>query len=314
MKVELNLATLVVTVLVLWTAPVQSFSAINRKLLLDVTANDKVWAKHLDVGIKLNKKTLSAAAHKVLVGLGVIDAMSTGAVDSAQEPNQEQKSEQEQATGVTGEKGQEPESKNMVVAKALYIVVDVASHYRNHGVALDFALDTIASAIKCKTLMYILVQLHAIKETNDLQNDAISVQPQEVWTTLINVLDKMAVLKKSFESEFQLYQRWEVVATQDKSSQLPPDFEIFQNLVETSLTESCEMNNIDKIKEHLNLHNPEKWESVDRTMAIFSDCQKSLKEMFDDIPISTMDIKVWEIFLDKPKFEDQVGLPFKVTI
>jgi len=311
MKFALNVVTLyVVTSMVPRTAPIQSFSDASRKFVLDVSANDHIWAKHLDVGIKFDPKKLSAAARKVLIDLNVLTTAHPATVEPAPEPGAEQKPDVEQAA----EEKAGGSRRDLLVARALQIVIEVASRYNRHGMANDFALDAIASAIKCKTLMYMLVQLYAIKKTHELQNDAITSQPSEIWNTLVHVLDKVAVLKESIEEEFELYQRWEVVATQVKTKDLPSDFDVFQRLVEKTLDETCEVSTFEQIKKHIQFDNTENWESAVDTMKIFMKCQDMLKEMFKKIPISTMNMEVWEHFLNKPQFIEPKEPPLPTEI
>ncbi|CAI6369460.1 unnamed protein product [Macrosiphum euphorbiae] len=306
MKFALNVVTLyVIASMVPKTAPIQPFSDASRNFVLDVSANDHIWAKHLDVGIKFDPKNLSAAGRRVLVDLNVLKTTQAVTAIPVHEHGEEQTPGAEQTPGMEQTPYQEPvdeQQQGVLVARALHIVIEVATHYNTHGMALDFALDSMAKAIKCKTLTYILVQLYAIKKTQELQNDAITSQPSEVWNTLVHVLDKVAVLRESIDEEFELYQRWEVVATQVKAKDLPPDFEVFQNLVEKTLDKSCELCQFEQIKKHIQVDGAEIWESAVDTMKIFMKCQALLKEMFKEIPISTMNMKVWEHFLNKPEF------------
>ncbi|KAL5234240.1 hypothetical protein ACI65C_001650 [Semiaphis heraclei] len=332
MKFTLNAISLALGVVVLWTAPVHSFSNARRKLVLDVMANDKNWMKHLNVGIKFKPKTLSAAAREVLTKLKVIKAMSKSKVDPAsvrepeREPEPELEHEQvpEHKPEPELEHEQVPEHKpeptheqsrvivvdeqDVVVAKALHIVVDVASVYNKHSMALDFALDAIATAIKCNTLMYILVQLKTIKDVYRMQNEIIKTQPQNVWDTLIQVLDKVAVLKDSIKDEFDLYRQWAVVTTQVTNTHLPTSFSDFEKLVEKMLGESCELNQIERIEEHIKHDHGESWNKVE-SINTFTLLQRLLKQMFEDMPISTMDVKVWEHFLNKREFLEPTETP-----
>jgi len=265
--------------------------------------------KHLDVGIKIQPKTLSAAAKEVLLKLKVIKAMSKSKVD----PTQEQEPEYEPKPKPEPEHEQSKviaeEEHDVVVAKALHIVVDVASNYNKQSITLDFALDAIASAIKCNTLMYILLQLKAIKDANKLQNEIIKTQPHDVWDTLIQVLDKVAVLKDSIKDEFDLYRQWKIVASQVNNKDLPPSFTFFEKLVEKMLGESCELNKIEHIEEHIQLDHVETWDTFNKTMNTFARLQTLLKQMFNDMPISTMDMKVWKHFLNKNEFLEPLKTP-----
>lgn len=287
------IALYVVASMVPRTMSLHMFSEATQKFVLGVTADDLTWAEHLNVGIKIDPKKLKATPRKVLMGLEKLKALSKIVV----KPGKEQKPDQ----GKTAEEKAPEQKEEVWVARALHIVIEVASNYSRHGMALDFAVESIVTAIKCKTLMYILVQLHAIKKTHEQHNDVINSQPFDVLVSLSHFLDKVAVLKESIEEEFELYERWVVVASQVKSKDVLSDLEVFQTLVQKTLDDKCELSTLESIKKHIQLNDTNTSESPEDTEKIFMDCHDKLKKMFNQIPISTMNLKVWELFLNKPK-------------
>lgn len=259
-------------IVALWPTAVESFVYDAREFVLDVMHNDLVWAKHLDVVIKIEPKMLSTAAQNVLIGLKALD------------------------------RAQDPQQSTPVMVRALNIVADVASNFSGHGLALEFALSAIASAIKCNALSHVLMQLHAIEQTIALQNENIKAQSGQVWKTLVHILDKLALLKESIDVEFEMFQQWTTVVNQNMSNTLPKDFHDFKALVVKTLNASCALCEFDEIQEKMNFNGEtENWNTHDGAMQIFSKSQKLLSEMFDDIPITTMQLEIWESFLNKPK-------------
>lgn len=295
MKFALSVIALyVVASMVPRTMTFRIFSEATRKFVLGVTANDLTWAEHLNVGIKIDPKTLTATPRKVLMRLKGLKALST----ITMKPGAEHKPDQ----GKTAEENAPGQKEEVWVARALHIVIEVASRYNKHGMALDFAMKSIVTAIKCKTLMYILVQLHAIKQTHEQHNDVINSQSLNVLVSLNYLLDKVAMLQESFEEEFELYERWVVVASQVKSKDMLSDLEGFQTLVQKTLDDKCEISTLESIKKHIQLDDTNTSASPEDTIKTFTDCQDKLKNMFNQIPLSTMNSKVWDFFLHKPTF------------
>uniref|UniRef100_A0A2S2P4K7 Uncharacterized protein n=1 Tax=Schizaphis graminum TaxID=13262 RepID=A0A2S2P4K7_SCHGA len=302
MKFALNVVALVVSIS-LCTPPVQPLHNNVSKLLLSVTANDDLWAKYLNVGIKLKPKNLSAVSRNVLMGLKVLKNWPEAA-DKQQHEQVAEGHEKSHDVAVEAPSTEDPEKSHdeVVVARALYIVTDVSSHYDKQGVAVEFAMDAMVSAIKCNTLKYVLMQLHAIEKTNELQNEAITSQPSEVWNTMVQVLDKISVLKESIEMEVNMYHQWEVISNQDMTKKLPSEFKSFKSLVESTLNESCELNTFDEILKNMEFNSEtENLNTATGAKQIFDKCQKLLTKMFNDLPISSMKPEVWESFLNKPK-------------
>lgn len=298
MKFALNVLTLVVGV-ALCTASVQSFSN-NQDIVLKVMANDKVWAKHLDVNVKLHPEKLTTVTRRMLVNMKLMDAVLIH--EEIEEGGEEKVVEQKQA-----EKKIPP-----LVVQALHVVTDVASFYSDHGIALELALETIVLAIKCKTLKYILVQLYAIRKIIELQNEEITSQPIDVWNMMVQILSKIAVFKESVDEEFEIFQQWEEIANLNMTKELPRNFENFMSLVSKMLEESCDLCSFTDILKQMDFD--ENCKSTTDTVNIFKKCQDILEAMFYDIPIRTIGVKVWEEFLNKPKFIEPSVLPLSTTV
>lgn len=290
MKFALNVVSFAVNVSLLWwMPPVQPFNTHeipnnHRELVLMVTANDLAWSKFLDVGIRFNTKTLSPTAKEVLEGI-------------PKKPFSEGEQQQEDV-GESSAKGHE--QSDYILVKALHIVVDVATHYNQHGGAVDFALHSIALAIKCNVFKFVLMQLEAIEKNNALQNAVVATQPKELWWTMVRVLDKVAVLNQPLTTEFQMYREWDEIAKQDMAKELPPTFHGFKSLVTDTLKSSCEMSTFKEIHDHIQFNSAtENFDTPTGLQGIFNKCQNLLTDWFNDIPINTMELEVWENVLKK---------------
>ncbi|KAE9536501.1 hypothetical protein AGLY_007290 [Aphis glycines] len=291
MKFVLNVVALAVSVSLLWwMPPVQPFSTHeilnnHRELVLMVAANDLVWSNFLDVGIKFNTETLSPTAKEVLEKVPKITLKSAG----------------EQQPEYVGESSAEGHiQSDHVLVRALHIVVDVATHYNQHGAAIDFALHSIVTAIKCKAFMFVLMQLEAIEKNIAMQNEVVTTQPKELWWTMVRVLDKVAVLNQYFTTEYHMYQQWDEIAKKDMTKELPPKFSGFKSLVMDTLKNSCELSTFEEIHNHMKFNSAtENFNTSTGLQEIFKKCQTFLTNWFHDIPINTMKLEVWENVLNK---------------
>lgn len=256
-----------------------------------VTANDLAWSKFLDVGIKFNTKTLSPVAKEVLEGVPKIIPISSG----------------EQQPEHVGESSAEGHiQSDHILVSALHIVVDVATRYNQHGAAVDFALHSIVMAIKCNAFKFVLMQLEAIEKNIAMQNEFVATQPKELWWTIVRVLDKVAVLNQSFTTEFHMYQQWDEITKQDMTKELPPTFNGFKSLVTDTLKNSCELSTSEEIHNHIKFNSAtENFDTPTGLQGIFNKCQTLLTDWFNDIPINTMKLEVWESVLNKTKKESK---------
>lgn len=256
-----------------------------------VAANDRAWSEFLDVGIKFNTKTLSPTAKEVLEGV----------------PKTIPKNAGEQQPEHVGESSAEGHiQSDYIVVRALHIVVDVATRYNHYGAAVDFALHSIMKAIKCNAFKFVLMQLEAIEKNIEKQNEFAATRPKELWWTMVNVLDKVAVLNQSFTTEFHMYQQWDEIAKQDMTKKLPPTFNGFKSLVTDTLKDSCELSKSEEIYDHIRFDSKtENFEEPTGLQAIFDKCQTLLTKLFNDIPIKTMKLEVWESVLNKTKKESE---------
>lgn len=297
MKFALNVVALAVSVSLLWwMPPVQPFNTHkihnnHRELVLMVAANDLAWSEFLDVGIKFNTKTLSPTAKEVLEGV----------------PKTIPKNAGEQQPEHVGESSAEGHiQSDHILVRALHIVVDVATRYNQHGAAVDFALNSIVKAIKCNAFKFVLMQLEAIEKNIEKQNEFAATRPKEIWWTMVNVLDKVAVLNQSFTTEFHMYQQWDEIAKQDMTKELPPTFNSFKSLVTDTLKDSCELSTSKEIYDHIRFNSEtENFEEPTGLQEIFNKCQTLLTKLFNGIPIKTMKLDVWESVLDKTKKESK---------
>jgi len=259
----------------------QDVSEAIRKFVLDVTKNDHTWAKHLHVGIKINPENLAASPREVLKYLDDNKVLLKVNHDMEKMQDVEQ-NVREEALGKKGE---------VWVARALHIVVEVATRHNENDMALEFAVKSIVKAIECKMLMYILVIMDSTDEANTINTPGLS----SIRESLIHILNKVAVIKKSIKGESELYQQFYIEYGAD--TEKLPNFKVFRTLVQKKLNDKCELNTLESIRRHVEPEIPNESEKLDDY------CQKKLKEMFNQLPINTMNLKLWTRLLNAKDIE-----------
>ncbi|VVC39267.1 Hypothetical protein CINCED_3A002049 [Cinara cedri] len=196
---------------------------------------------------------------------------------------------------------EKPVDKTVVTISALQVLVHIISTHYEESDALEFGLSVIASAIKCHVLQIISIMLRAIDE--ETINDYKSEWYSDVWVSLELFIDKIAWLKETLAIESTLYREWENLMLHTNTNVLEPamdELEFIRDLVDESLYSACEHSSHDQIAKILKFNSEiDRWTFPKGIRSIFNKSNKKLRNIFQAIPISTMEPKVWTSYLNK---------------
>lgn len=287
--------------------------------VFEVMKNDDLWKEKLSVYVKVDTAMVPVAAKNVLKELGAgttdqpaatADNSQPAAVDEPQ-PAAAAADDSQPATETRPEAGRT----SVVTVNALLVVAKVVLSYHQESEALEMAMSVIASSVKCNALQYVSVQLRAVDimmSAADFDREVIAQRISDVWNTLLSYLDKLSQLKEPLGVESEMYREWETVAVNWSAPKAVAiaATELFQKirkLMDDSLSATCQHSAYEQYEARLGL-NPEteNWDSPEGVAAIFNKCQDALDTMFGTIPISTIDLKLWNEFLDKSEKLNQV--------
>lgn len=225
----------------------------RRSFVFRVMQDDDTWKPHLRVGIKINTNAVQSNTVS-----GILLELSSGRQGSTA-----------WSDGIVN------------ITTALAVVANVVTRHFAENEALDFALSVIASAIRCRTLSNIAIQLRAIIATPEADREQLIAC---IRHTLIAYADKLARLNEPLNVESEIFYGWEAAiryATNDTTTPV-------QRLVDEALLSRCEIND-DVTKTSLRSIAVKNVESLSDPKETFYKLQNELTEMFNDIPVHTMD-------------------------
>lgn len=284
----------------------EKFTYDKLTFLYDVVKEDEYWMQYLDVEVKIDPAVVSIAAKNVMQDLNLVQSAQVAHRPAPAPPNPEPVDTSRLSTS-SDEKPKDG-GESVVSAKALRLIVDVVTKHNKESDAIEFGMVVMTSAIKCKILPYILIQLKVIEELMDREDPETVYRPKTIWKNLVQYIDKIALLKDSLHVAAEMYHKWSIVVSQTFGATLDSitgtigDVKPFKELLQSTLNELCVVNTVEEIEALLNF-NPdvEKWDTPEGPRAIFHKCQNKLQEVFDGLPFTTMDLTLWSDYLNKPE-------------
>lgn len=245
----------------------------------EVMENDDQWIPVLDVKIKIDTTLLPHHTVRMLNGL------------------------------LNGEnQSSEPPGGSVIVVSALDVVAQVATKYHKMSGPVELALAAIASGVKCSTLQYLTVQMVTVRKMFAAAQTKDSLRLKEVWTTVVQYMNKLGRMKESLKIESDMHRSWKKVVRDAFQSDLDAakidgDLESMSKLMDASFSSTCELHDYKQYESILNLDTTvdESLELPDGPKEVFDKCELLLNEMFKSLPIETMNIILWNDILAMPK-------------
>ncbi|VVC39269.1 Hypothetical protein CINCED_3A008259 [Cinara cedri] len=309
----------------------------TRSFLFEVMENDIYWADLLNIEIKVEMSIVSSTARLVLEEMQMIPVtnnghtsqhikgVNDGVADSQNKKNcsGDSNTKSEMVSEIKshvrpwinfyeGENSQKVckddctqtghvkcKFSHIVIPNALLVLTHIISMHHKESNALEFGLAVIASAIRCQILQLFAIMLWAMIGTSESYNKSRYII---FCNHLKNYLDKMARLKETMTVESDVYWKWVTVMAHSDLNVEPPitgDLKPIQNLVIQSLRSSCDCENFvnNKITEILNSETDP--DHPLNKQLVFDYAQESLEKLFQRIPIGTMEMNLWDQYLNK---------------
>lgn len=204
--------------------------------------DDSSWKRHLRVKIKTNTNALQSKTVR-----GILRELSAGLLDPGSDVGDVTKT---------------------VTVSAVAVVANVVTRHFAESEALDFALSALASAIRCRTLSYVAIQLRAIIATPESDRDPLLAGVRQTLNVYVH---KLARLKEPLNVEFEMFNGWDVAMRHAADDTTP-----VHRHVKDVLMSECETDDP--------VTNTTSFDSPSDPKTIFDMMQDKLAEMFNDIP------------------------------